>query len=65
MPNVCACAEHSPPLLLPGAALQDEPFSPADWERHAGWWRHCPEPRICLRVFRMLSIIEAWSLFVS
>ncbi|EFN52998.1 hypothetical protein CHLNCDRAFT_137443 [Chlorella variabilis] len=43
----------------------DEPFSPADWERHAGWWRHCPEPRICLRVFRMLSIIEAWSLFVS
>ncbi|KAL4855857.1 hypothetical protein ACK3TF_003624 [Chlorella vulgaris] len=45
--------------------FRDEPFSPGEWERHASWWRHCPEPIICVRVFRMLSIVEAWALLVS
>lgn len=47
------------------ALFRDEPFSPNDWELHSSWRRHCPEPRICLRVFRMLSIAEAWVLAVA
>ena len=52
-------------LRLPCGHPQDEPLTPADWERHVSWWRHCPEPRICMRVFRMLSAMEAWVLLVS
>ena len=42
------------PLLPP----QDDAMNPAEWELHSSWRRHCPEPRICLRVFRILSIAE-------
>ncbi|PRW45440.1 UPF0187 chloroplastic [Chlorella sorokiniana] len=45
--------------------FKDEPFTPTDWERHRSWRRHCPEPRIFARVFRMLSIVELWLVAVS
>lgn len=58
-------AREAPLSAAPAPRPQDEPFSPAEWERHSSWRRHCPEPRICLRVFRMLSIVEAWVLAVA
>ena len=44
---------------------QDEPFTPADWDRHRSWARHCPEPRILVRVLRTLAMVEIWVLAVS
>ncbi|KAI8469253.1 MAG: Bestrophin, RFP-TM, chloride channel-domain-containing protein [Monoraphidium minutum] len=45
--------------------FKDEPMTPADWERHLSWRRHCIEPRVFVRVVRALSMIELWVVFVS
>ena len=45
--------------------LQDQPLSPSDWDKHMSWRRHCPEPLILARVFRMLSMAELWVGLVS
>jgi hypothetical protein len=37
-------------------------MTPDGWDRHLSWRRFCPEPRVFLRVFRMLSVVEAWIL---
>jgi predicted membrane chloride channel (bestrophin family) len=40
-------------------------MTPADWDRHLSWRRHCCEPRVCLRVASMLAVWEAWVLAVG
>jgi predicted membrane chloride channel (bestrophin family) len=40
-------------------------MTPADWDHHQSWHRHCLEPRMYLRVLRVLSVIEAWVLGVT
>lgn len=40
-------------------------MTPADWDAHLSWRRHCPEPRVFARVFKMLSVVELWVLSVT